>query len=301
MGTMLNREHIMRFRNEYDFLSNFYPARIETDGVVYYSAEAAYQAQKCRTPEERLQFVRVSADEAKRLGSRVQMREDWEAVRLPVMEQIVSAKFRQNPYLAEWLLQTGTLLLQEGNTWGDTFWGVDVKNGIGENHLGKILMHLRETFQNANFQCQKTTADWLIQELDHSISSIYGDITQTACGGIVLTDSICPERIAGHSCFHANEPRYGTPDCENRLQQEYFRLLSAASNAGVKCLAFPVLSVGKCSFPKSWEQKLLWILLRNGYSTMMQLCKFNCIARISGCLLLFMKEGTDYDGFKNLF
>ena len=31
--------------------------------------------------------------------------------------------------------------LIEGNTWGDRFWGVS--RGIGENHLGKILMEER--------------------------------------------------------------------------------------------------------------------------------------------------------------
>lgn len=31
--------------------------------------------------------------------------------------------------------------LIEGNTWGDTFWGVC--RGKGENNLGKILMRLR--------------------------------------------------------------------------------------------------------------------------------------------------------------
>ena len=32
-------------------------------------------------------------------------------------------------------------MLIEGNEWGDTFWGTC--DGIGENHLGKILMRIR--------------------------------------------------------------------------------------------------------------------------------------------------------------
>ncbi len=35
-------------------------------------------------------------------------------------------------------------LLQEGNRWGDTFWGVDLRTGKGENKLGKILMRVRK-------------------------------------------------------------------------------------------------------------------------------------------------------------
>lgn len=34
--------------------------------------------------------------------------------------------------------------LVEGNSFGDTFWGVDARTGKGENHLGKILMKVRE-------------------------------------------------------------------------------------------------------------------------------------------------------------
>lgn len=30
----------------------------------------------------------------------------------------------------------------EVNNWGDTYWGVC--NGIGDNHLGKILMKIRD-------------------------------------------------------------------------------------------------------------------------------------------------------------
>ena len=30
----------------------------------------------------------------------------------------------------------------EENTWGDTFWGVC--KGVGENHLGKLLMEIRD-------------------------------------------------------------------------------------------------------------------------------------------------------------
>ena len=59
------------------------------------------------------------------------------------MEEIVRAKFGQNPVLADKLLATGDTLLIEGNTWGDKFWGVDTRVGQGENHLGKILMKVR--------------------------------------------------------------------------------------------------------------------------------------------------------------
>ena len=60
------------------------------------------------------------------------------------MEDIVRAKFTQNQDMKQQLLATGNLVLVEGNGWHDTFWGVDLKTGEGENHLGRILMQVRE-------------------------------------------------------------------------------------------------------------------------------------------------------------
>ena len=39
--------------DSYDFLSNFYSAAIEYDGLTFLNAEAAFQAQKCLTEEEK--------------------------------------------------------------------------------------------------------------------------------------------------------------------------------------------------------------------------------------------------------
>jgi predicted NAD-dependent protein-ADP-ribosyltransferase YbiA (DUF1768 family) len=60
------------------------------------------------------------------------------------MYEEVSLKFYVYKNLGDMLLSTGDELLIEGNTWGDTYWGVDLKTGIGENKLGKILMKVRE-------------------------------------------------------------------------------------------------------------------------------------------------------------
>lgn len=57
------------------------------------------------------------------------------------MKELIMIKF-QNPLLKEKLLNTGDALLIEGNTWRDYYWG-ECK-GKGENHLGKILMEVRE-------------------------------------------------------------------------------------------------------------------------------------------------------------
>lgn len=136
---------ITDFHNEgYEFLSNFYEAQITYNGLTYGSAEAAFQAQKCRTEEEKAAFTEYKPAKSKGIGQKVLLRPDWEQVKVSIMEEIVRQKFVQNPELAASLLQTGDKVLVEGNRWGDTCWGVDMRTGQGENHLGKILMKVRE-------------------------------------------------------------------------------------------------------------------------------------------------------------
>ncbi len=133
------------FRNEYFFLSNFYEAPVTYEGLTYQNNEAAFQAQKCAAPKERESFTKMNPSEAKRAGSRVQLRKDWENIKISVMAAIVMAKFSQNSELAEKLLATGDAYLEEGNNWGDRIWGT--VNGQGANCLGIILMDTREALQ----------------------------------------------------------------------------------------------------------------------------------------------------------
>ena len=144
MRMTANDNGMMEFRGSYDFLSNFYPAEIELDGIVYSTGETAFQAQKTLDMEARKAFAGLPPGKAKRVGRRLALRSDWESVKLGLMEQIVRAKFAQHPELAERLVATGTLPLVEGNAWHDLYWGVDVNTGEGENHLGKILMKVRD-------------------------------------------------------------------------------------------------------------------------------------------------------------
>jgi predicted NAD-dependent protein-ADP-ribosyltransferase YbiA (DUF1768 family) len=67
----------------------------------------------------------------------------WEDARLNIMESILKAKFGQNPHLMNRLTDTGNCVLING-TKQDTFWGVDLYSWQGENHLGEILMSIRD-------------------------------------------------------------------------------------------------------------------------------------------------------------
>lgn len=133
---------INSFRGEYSFLSNFYEAPVEYEGLTYQSSEAAYQAQKCADPKDREAFTAMNPAEAKKAGRTVTIREDWEDVKISVMTGIVRAKFEQNPDLAGMLLATKDAYLEEGNNWGDRVWGT--VNGEGANNLGLILMDTRK-------------------------------------------------------------------------------------------------------------------------------------------------------------
>jgi ribA/ribD-fused uncharacterized protein len=133
---------ISEFKGEYRFLSNFWPCQIYYEGMVYQSVEHAYQAAKTTNVYVRRQIADMPKPSmAKRLGKTIPLRDDWENVKFHVMLSLVYYKFAFNKELREKLLATGTEELQEGNTWGDTFWGVC--NGVGENKLGKILMLVR--------------------------------------------------------------------------------------------------------------------------------------------------------------
>ena len=124
------------------YLSNFWECKIEYGGIVFRNAESAFQAQKCAEGFMQVAFINLSGAQAKALGKKVKIIPEWNEDRLYYMTEILERKFEQNPDLAKQLVATGNEEIVEGNWWGDTYWGVC--NGIGENHLGKILMWIRE-------------------------------------------------------------------------------------------------------------------------------------------------------------
>ena len=134
---------IDQFKDEYYFLSNFYSAQVEYDGIVYHNNEAAFQAQKDLTRVA--EFESLGGKDAKRLGRRVNLRADWNDVRDNIMADLIKIKF-SDPELAEKLVTNKVIeanngFIQEDNNWHDTYWGVC--NGEGNNMLGKILMDTR--------------------------------------------------------------------------------------------------------------------------------------------------------------
>jgi len=113
--------------------------------VTYPTVEHYYQAMKTLDLKQREAIrLALTAGDAKRLGGECELRPDWDDVKLQIMEEALRQKFKRNP-LHDQLMATGRQELIEGNTWGDKFWGVD---GTGENHLGKLLMQIRDEVWN---------------------------------------------------------------------------------------------------------------------------------------------------------
>ena len=142
---------ITSFSEENRFLSNFYPCKIEMDGIEYPSVENAYQAAKTLNVAEREEISQLTAGQAKRRGCKVSLRANWETIKIWIMVDLIRQKFNI-PGLKEKLLATGDAELIEGNDWGDRYWGQC--DGEGENMLGKMLMKIRsEIIQESPKEC----------------------------------------------------------------------------------------------------------------------------------------------------
>lgn len=134
---------IKQFRDQYRWLSNFWKSEIVHKGITYPTNEHFYQAMKTKDLDLRIKFSKLeSPAEAKKLSREIEVRKDWNDVKLKVMEYGLRQKF-QDPILKQKLIDTGSVMIYEGNTWNDTFWGVDLKTLEGENNLGKLLMKIR--------------------------------------------------------------------------------------------------------------------------------------------------------------
>lgn len=135
----------MKFRGEYSFLSNFYPATIEFEDDYYPSVENAFQAGKCVNKLDREQFKHCTPKEAKSLGRKVKLRKDWDDYKIDLMTRLVASKFRDNDLAIRLLEIRGKIV--EHNTWHDNFWGsctCGSCNDSGYNILGLILSEVRK-------------------------------------------------------------------------------------------------------------------------------------------------------------
>lgn len=139
-------DRIESYSGAYAFLSNMAPCHIKFMLYEFKCVESAYQAAKCARLDQQLQFQNLNGYEAKKLGRKVELRNDWHDVKNRIMSNLVWQKFQQEPFRSQ-LLATGDALLVEGNYWHDNYWGNCTCEGCkdikGKNVLGNILMSTR--------------------------------------------------------------------------------------------------------------------------------------------------------------
>lgn len=149
MGLNVNNL-IIEFRNEYNFLSNFFEYPIIYKDKEYKTVEHLYQSFKTTDMKER-ERIRLLPypGMAKKQGRLLKVREDWGNIKIAVMKLCIDLKFG-DLNMAILLLETKNKKLIEGNLWHDTFWGCCMCKrccGVGENNLGKLLMNKRDSFK----------------------------------------------------------------------------------------------------------------------------------------------------------
>lgn len=147
-------EQVFFYEQDFYVLSNFSAFNLRWKGLLYPTAEAAYQATKFygTTYQPVADVIRQapSAHEAFKIAekNRSKARWDWPEVRVDVMREILRAKAGQHEYVRRKLLATGDRELVE-NSWRDAFWGWG-PNHDGLNMLGKLWMEVRSELRGLN-------------------------------------------------------------------------------------------------------------------------------------------------------
>lgn len=155
MNIIHDDTQIVGFFEDYRWLSNFWSSWISYGGLMYATNEHFFQAMKSTDPNYR--FAVASADtagKAKRLGSRagmeklgVELRPDWETIKVEVMRTGLRMKFANEPLRSKLMATKGKKLVEENN-WGDKFWGTC--DGDGLNVLGMLLQEVRGELTTIN-------------------------------------------------------------------------------------------------------------------------------------------------------
>lgn len=120
---------------------------VDDDGLSHKTVETYYQAGKCIRMKDRVAISQMEPHAAKKFARKVEMRPDWSLGRLTVMRQALEKKFAPG---TTWRIKLDASKgeIVETNNWHDNFWGNCIcsrcKAGTGQNHLGKMLMEIRD-------------------------------------------------------------------------------------------------------------------------------------------------------------
>ena len=130
-------------------LSNLHPRPVTFQGLVYATAEHAYQVAKARDPRVRNWLMAAPTPELVAVAGDALPPDaiicGWEDVHVTLMAQIVRAKFLEHFDLRKLLLSTNDAKIVEWAPKDSSvarFWGE--YEGLGYNTLGLMLMRLRD-------------------------------------------------------------------------------------------------------------------------------------------------------------
>lgn len=183
---------IERFQGEYRWLSNFWEMDEPFVDIVikdifyvevkYPTSEHLYQAMKINRASERLAMIKKhdfcnrEAGQVKKISRSFVLYPGWDHDKEGIMYEIQRFKYGgaglRKKLLSTTMNNTKQVTrqqydnldryqyIEEGNTWGDTYWGIC--KGKGENHLGKIIMQVRnEIIAEMNgFDSAPTWQEW---------------------------------------------------------------------------------------------------------------------------------------------
>jgi predicted NAD-dependent protein-ADP-ribosyltransferase YbiA (DUF1768 family) len=139
-------EKIIGSKDKYEFLSNDYPCQIylEWDDLAYNNVTSALIAQKSEDKGTRRKFTRLNGMKARKKESSIPDNPEWEEKKDELLFGILMAKFKSTE-LKNKLLSTGNKKLVNVTTYPDPNYGV--RDGRGENRLGKLLEEVREALR----------------------------------------------------------------------------------------------------------------------------------------------------------
>lgn len=146
-----NHIYFYQSSNPYYEFTNFYGSSVNIEGKQWPTTEHYFQAQKFNNTNIQ-EMIRTAATprEAFTISRNVQYdqykidKNLWENfLRYEVMAKAIRAKFNQHGHLRNLLLNTGDQILVEDAGRNDSVWGAGA-DYQGANHLGRILMHVRD-------------------------------------------------------------------------------------------------------------------------------------------------------------
>ena len=162
-----NTSHsVTAFHSHKSIFSNFYPCKIEVDGMSFLSVEHGYQwyqAKDAKLEDLAEQIINAPhAGIAKKLSKTIplEFRENWEKINIEKMRTLLMAKVAQVPHFHDALIESNGTILAEATT--DRFWASGLSRDITEktkpqawpglNKLGSLLMDIRQDIISENLK-----------------------------------------------------------------------------------------------------------------------------------------------------